>query len=120
MIDPMQELLKLSAIKSSPFPSTSRYHGIDTTTLETVEGRTIIYLRRRFIPPPVQFALLQEHTVSQGDRLDNLAAHYLGNPEQFWRLCDANGAMDPNELTECAGKTLRITLPEGIPGARTE
>ena len=68
------------------------------------------------MPPPERFALLQEHTVSQGDRLDNLAAQYLGDPEQFWRLCDANGAMRPEELTETVGRRLRITLPEGIPG----
>ena len=42
---------------------------------------------------------------------------YLGDPEQFWRLCDANGAMRPDELTETVGRRLRITLPEGVPGA---
>jgi hypothetical protein len=54
--------------------------------------------------------------VFQGDRLDNIAALYLGDPEQFWRICDANAAMRPNELTETIGRRLRITLPEGIPG----
>jgi gamma-glutamyltranspeptidase/glutathione hydrolase len=44
-------------------------------------------------------------------------AQYLGDPEQFWRLCDANAAMHPEELTDAIGRTLRITLPEGIPGA---
>jgi hypothetical protein len=53
--------------------------------------------------------------VTQGDRLDNIAAKYLGDPEQFWRLCDANGAMRPDALTETIGRWLRITLPEGIP-----
>ena len=55
---------------------------------------------------------------SQGDRLDNLAARYLGDPEQFWRLCDANGAMRPDELTQTSARRLRITLPEGVPGVR--
>ena len=98
------------------FSLTSRYYGLATAQLETAEGRTIVYLRRRFVPPPERFALLQEHTVSAGDRLDNLAAQYLGDPEQFWRICDANGAMRPEELTETIGRRLRITLPEGIPG----
>ena len=31
--------------------------------------------------------------------------------------CDANGAMQPDELTETVGRRLRITLPEGITGA---
>jgi hypothetical protein len=54
--------------------------------------------------------------VTQGDRLDNVTARYLGDPEAFWRICDANNAMRPNELTETIGRRLRITLPEGIPG----
>lgn len=98
------------------FPVTSRYYSIETATLKTADRRTVIYLRRRFLPSPDRFALLQEHTVKQGERLDNITAHYLGDPEQFWQLCDANGAMRPDELTETIGRRLRITLPEGIPG----
>jgi hypothetical protein len=97
------------------FSPTSRYYGIETT-LETPEGKIVIYLRRRFVPSPERFALLQEHTVSQDERLDNITAQYLGDPEQFWRVCDGNGAMRPEELTETIGRRLRITLPEGIPG----
>lgn len=98
------------------FPSTSRYYNIQTATLETKDGRTLIYIRRRFVPPPERFSLLQEHVVVQGDRLDNITARYLGDPEQFWRVCDSNRAMRPDELTETIGRRLRITLPEGIPG----
>ena len=103
---------------SSIFPPTSRYHGVGTGTLQSADGRTITYLRRRFVPPPERFALIQEHTVTQGDRLDNLAARFLGDPEQFWRIADANGAIRPEELTETVGRTIAITLPEGIPGAQ--
>jgi hypothetical protein len=60
--------------------------------------------------------LLQLHTVTEGERLDNITARYLGDPEQFWRVCDANNAMRPEELTETIGRKLRITLPEGITG----
>ena len=102
---------------SSIFPPTSRYHGIDTATLQTADGRTITYLRRRFVPPPERFVLIQEHTVVEGDRLDNLSARYLGDPEQFWRIADPNVAIRPEELTETAGGNIAITLPEGIPGA---
>ena len=48
-------------------------------------------------------------------RLDNLTNLYLGDPEQFWQLCDANNAKHPDEL-ETIGRQIRITLPEGIPG----
>jgi hypothetical protein len=98
------------------FPPTSRYFGIETTTLETGDGRTHAYLRRRFVPQPERFTTLQEHAVVQGERIDNITARYLGDPLQFWRVCDANRAMRPEELTEEPGRRLRITLPEGIPG----
>jgi len=103
-------------MQTTNFPPTSRYYNFATVTLKTPDGRTIIYLTRRFVPQPENFSLLQEYVVSEGDRLDNVTARYLGDPEQFWRICDANRAMRPDELTETIGRRLRITLPEGIPG----
>jgi hypothetical protein len=50
-----------------------------------------------------------------GDRIDNLAAQYLGDATQYWRIADANAAMRPEALTEQAGAAVRITLPEGVP-----
>lgn len=116
MTDPLQALLQSGALKTTAFPFTSRYHGTETATMEMADAQIVIYLRRRFIPPPERFSLLQEHTVVQGDRVDNLANQYLGDPEQFWRMCDANNVMRPDELTETIGRRIRITLPEGIPG----
>lgn len=104
-------------MSANPFPVTSRYNGVGTATLTTADGRMIVFLERRFVPPPENFQLLQEYTVVEGDRLDSIATKYLGDPEQFWRICDANGAMRPDELTEQPGRQLRITLPDGIPGA---
>lgn len=98
------------------FPPTSRYHGIEVTTLETPDGDAVPYLRRRFIPSPERFALLQEHVVSEGERPDHVAARYLGDPEAFWRIADANTVIRPHDLTDTPGRRLRITLPEGIPG----
>lgn len=119
MIDPhqaLQQMLQSVGLSTTLFPPTSRYYGIETATLETIEGKTVIYLKCRFMPSPDRFALLQEHVVVQGDRLDNITARYLSDPEQFWRICDANNAMRPDELTDTIGRRLRITLPEGIPG----
>jgi hypothetical protein len=115
MNDPMQTILGLNA-KASMFPPSSRYHGIETASIETHDGREIIYLKRRFVPEPERFVLIQEHIVVQGDRPDILAAKYLVDPEQFWRLCDANRVIDPGELTDIIGRRLRITLPEGMTG----
>lgn len=97
------------------FAITSRYYGLATATLETPERGTIVYLRRRFVPSPELFATLFEHTVTAGERLDHVAARHLGDPEQFWRIADANGALRPEELTEEIGRRLRITLPLGVP-----
>jgi hypothetical protein len=96
------------------FPPTSRYANIEIAQLDLGRGRTVNYLRRRFVPPMDRFVPVLEHVVVEGDRLDNITARYLGDPEQFWRVADANGAMRPDELTERPGRQLRITLPEGI------
>jgi hypothetical protein len=116
MITLEQRVFHPGTLKPAYFSPTSRYHLIDTATWQAPDGRPIVYVRRRFVPHPEQFALLHEHLVAEGDRLDQLAARYLGDPEQFWRLCDANRALRPEELTETPGRRLRITLPEGVPG----
>lgn len=113
------------AMDPKKFPNNSRYHRVEIAKFEipesgrikgkSAESRIILYLKRRFVSPTQEFHVIQEHTVTKGDRLDNIAAKYLGDPEQFWRICDANNAMQPNELTEKAGRKINITLPEGIP-----
>lgn len=110
-------------MSANNFSPTSRYAGLETATFERPDGSVIIYLKRRFVPQPERFALLRFHVVREGERLDNITANYLGDPEQFWRVCDANRASltgDPNralvpEALEADGTRLRITLPEGVP-----
>ena len=85
-MDQIQALIQVGA-KASLFPPTSRYHAVDSATFVSADGRTIAYLRRRFVPPPENFALILEHTVVQGDRLDNLARKTvngrIGRPEEI-------------------------------------
>jgi hypothetical protein len=95
---------------------TSRYHAVETATHQVDEGgggvREIRYLRRRLLPAPASRAeVVAEHTVAEGDRLDNVTARYLDDPLQFWRVADANGALHPDELTERAGIRIKIALP---------
>lgn len=93
------------------FEHTSRYYPLETATLTTADGRTVAYKRRRFIPRgPDQ--LLAEVVVTQGDRLDLIAAHNIGDPEQFWRICDANRVLDPRELVAHPGRRIRIARPQ--------
>ena len=123
MTDPLQVsalqmlVAQQTSLKSTLFAPNSRYAGSDTAVLALPQGRNVIYLARRFLPPATSLQQLQEHIVTQGERLDNITAQYMGDPTLFWRLCDANNAMRPEELTETIGRKLRITLPEGIPGA---
>jgi hypothetical protein len=112
----LEALLGGAAAGTPAFPPNSRYHAVGTAVHVRGDGRNVAYLRRRFVPPPERFAEIATHAVVQGERLDHLAARYFGDPELFWRLADANGALRPDELVETLGRRLRITLPEGIPG----
>ena len=121
MNDPMealQAMLQAGGADAGEFPPNSRYQGVGTAKLMMADGHTIVFIKRRFVPALEEFALIQEHSVIQGDRLDNITAKYLGDPEQVWRLCDANGAIRPDELTDTIGAKLRITFPQGIPGVK--
>lgn len=100
------------------FASTSRYYSLPVATYSTPDGRQIAYVRRRFLPQPGTFNLLLLHTVTDSDRLDNITNQYLDDPQQFWRICDANGVLSPFELTDTVGRMIRITLPQGIPAPR--
>lgn len=94
------------------FEPNSRYHAIETATYTTPDGRQVSHKRRRFLPQGHEMPLLGEVTVTQGERLDLIAARELGDPEAFWRICDANDAIDPLELLEVLGRRLRIPLPQ--------
>jgi nucleoid-associated protein YgaU len=118
MQDPIQNLISRGVVAPVAFPTDSRYYRSATLSLLTPSGQTITYLARRFVPQPgaPNFATVATHTVKQGDRLDLLAAKYLGDPLMFWLICDANGAIRPDELVETPGKVLNITMPQGVPG----
>jgi hypothetical protein len=112
----MSDVLAMQfALPISPFGPTSRYAGLEIARID-VDRETYAYVRRRFVPLPERLSVIGEHTVTQGERLDHIAARYIGDPELFWRICDGNRALRPEELTETAGRTLLITLPLGVSG----
>jgi len=94
------------------FDASSRYAAVETATLRDADGRAIAYIRRRFLPQGSGMPLLAEVVVAQGDRLDLITARTLGDPEAFWRICDANNALDPAALTSAPGRRLRVPLPQ--------
>jgi len=96
------------------FEPTSRYYNVEAVkkTVTDADGqpRVIAHIRRRLIASADGTTTLVEHTVVQGERLDNITARYLGDPTQFWRVCDANNVLSPAELEEI-GRVIRIALP---------
>ena len=78
------------------------------------DGRVVAYKRRRFLPQGDDAALLARgRTVAADDRLDLIdRPRRSATREHFWRICDANDAMDPVELTEQPGRALRIPVPQ--------
>jgi hypothetical protein len=119
MKSPLQQLIQMGVVPPVTFPSNSRYYGAGTLTYITPTGQAIAYLAPRIVPQPgaPNFATVAQHVVRQGDRIDLIAAKYLGDPLIFWLICDANGAADPFELVETPGTVINITTPQGVPGA---
>ena len=96
------------------FDSTSRYSKIENATLSATDSegqeRQNAYKRRRFIPSAEGNVGVLEHLVAQQDRLDNITNTYLGDPTQFWRVCDVNHVLLPWELTYEPGQRIKIGL----------
>jgi hypothetical protein len=91
------------------FARGSRYERVAEAVYITIASLQIPYKRLRIIPDTIA---LQTYTVAQLDRLDRIAFRFYQDPEQFWRICDANHALLPEELTSEAGRRLVIPLAE--------
>jgi hypothetical protein len=96
------------------FTSTSRYQGVPVAELSE-GGRVVRYARRRFLPQPGRAPAIAEHLIEEGDRLDRVSARYLGAPELYFRICDENGTLHPDELDprRALGRRIRIPAPYG-------
>lgn len=97
------------------FAPSSRYYSIPVASLTVTDQdgqqRVVKYVRRRFIPDPSGSVTLVEHTVTQGERIDNLVARYVNDPTLYWQVCDANDVLRPIEATRRPGRILRLALP---------
>ena len=103
----------------APNNPSSRYYGSGVEQMTLPDGTVVAYLSRRIIPQTTIWTQTQNYSVAAGDRLDNLAARYLGDPILFWMLADANSAFDPDRVTSEPGEQILIPLVSGIPaGAR--
>lgn len=94
------------------FEANSRYVAVEVSEYEMPDGRKLAYLKRRFLPQGNSLPTLVDATVTEGDRLDLITARTIGDPEQFWRVCDANDALNPFDLTKTPGRVLKVPVPE--------
>ena len=100
------------SVAADRFPPHSRYTATEVVTATDDDGTERRYLRRRFIPATDNQTVIAEHLVVAGDRLDNLAQQYYGDPLLSWRIADANRAQNPGELADVPGRVLHITAPD--------
>ena len=87
------------------FPN-SRYLAAGTYTIRTARGDTVTVTR---LPVRARPPVRSLHQRLEGQRLDLVASHYLGDATTFWRLCDASDAIAPDAL----GVRARIAIPDG-------
>jgi hypothetical protein len=88
------------------FSNTSRYASVGDAVYKDSSGRYVSYKLLRLIPTA---PTLLVHNVLQQDRLDLLANTFYSDAEQFWRICDGNLAMRPEDLLRI-GARLKIPL----------
>jgi hypothetical protein len=84
----------------------SRYEAV-ADAIYNGAGRPIVYKRLRILQQP---PALQIHRVAAGDRLDLIAFRFYQDPEQYWRFCDANRALLPEDLVSEVGR--QLSLPQ--------
>ncbi|HET6485152.1 MAG TPA: hypothetical protein VFH83_01960 [Spirochaetia bacterium] len=87
----------------------SRYASVPENVLVDPRGRVLRYKTTRFLRPS---AAQVGHILSDGERVEHVAYFYYRDPERFWRICDANQAMDPEELNHAPGRKIGIPASE--------
>jgi hypothetical protein len=96
----------------------SRYDGAEVASVLVPDGtggqRSVPYLLARTPRDPASVVPLASHRVAEDDRVDLIAHRHLGDPQAWWRICDANSAMDPAALAGPAneGGVIVIGVPE--------
>jgi hypothetical protein len=94
----------------SMFFQGSRYEKVDTAQIADRTGQVILYKKVRFITAT---PAVLGHTLVQGERLDQISYSFYKDAQRFWRICDANYAMWPDDLVSQANVTILIPPSEG-------
>ena len=118
---PLQALIQMGVVPPVNFPTDSRYYRYPTLqyTCARRHGDHLPGAALRAAAGRAELCHRRAAHGRQGDRLDLIAAKYLGDPLMFWLICDANGAIAPDDLVATPGRVLDITTPQGVPGVST-
>jgi hypothetical protein len=81
------------------YDAKSRYRNQPLQTVSDARGRTVNIVVPPDAPPQI---LRGYHLLRQGERMDHLAARYLGNAHGYWRIAEFNDAIQAEMLTELA------------------
>jgi hypothetical protein len=92
------------------FAPGSRYGQVPTAIYVDRVGVQHPYVLLRPFPPAAPARQLYD--LQDGERLDLIANMFFADPLQFWRLCDANDELRPEDL-ERPGERIRIPLVVG-------
>ncbi len=91
------------------FPG-SRYAALTQYAVTLPSGAVVRAVR---LPNPGVQAVAGYYRRQSGDRLDQVSARFLADATDFWRLCDANGAMVPDALATRDLVGVPIDAPAG-------
>lgn len=97
------------------FDPKSRYAALGQALYLAPDGREHPYRLRRFLPQLPDPEVASEVVIGPADRLDLIAARQLGDPLAFWRIADANPALNPFDLV-VPGKRLKVPRGRGNGG----
>ncbi len=93
------------------FERNSRYRDLPVKAHTEPDGTQRRYVSRRHLPDLAALRTLLTVRATDSERLDLIAYRTLGDPTAFWRVADANAAMDPDELLRPAGRVLLVPSP---------
>ena len=105
-------LITSAAGTGAPTNPSSRYYGSAVEQFTLAERHAGHVPGAADHPAGLDLPTTQTYVIADGDRLDNLAARFLGDPLLYWMICDANGAHRPRRADR-PGRA-----PDPDPGAR--
>ena len=94
------------------FDQRSRYRDVQDAEYVTETGRVVVYRLRRILPRIEDLHMRGSVQVIPNERVDHLTARTIGDPLQFWQLCDANGVMHPTELLDSPTGLVQVPQPQ--------